>query len=171
MIEFRLIRARINREQQFALLHLLAFLEMNLVEITADARPQLDGFRRFEPPDVFVPFDDFARHGLNDGNGGRWWSRWLRAFSATREKRADQKSGECEPAVRSHGFHSFACMCASTSHNSLSTPRDTSVNRSAVSASPALAAVSMASRVVVANMARALDNAATCFCPDVKFSG
>src|SRR5882672_7294722 len=111
MIEFCLIRARINREQQVTLLDFLAFLEMNLVEITADARPHFDGLRRFEPPDVFVPLDYFARHGLNDGNGGRRWSRWLRAFSATREKRADQKSGECEPAVRSHGFHSFWVLC------------------------------------------------------------
>ena len=45
MIEFCLIRARINREQQIALLDLLSFLEMNLVEITADARPHLDGLR------------------------------------------------------------------------------------------------------------------------------
>ena len=38
VVEFRLIRPRIDREQEVALLHLLAFLEMNLVEITADAR-------------------------------------------------------------------------------------------------------------------------------------
>src|SRR2546427_2290438 len=71
MIELRLIWARINREQQVALLDFLAFLEMNLVEVTADARPDFDSFRRFEPPDVFVPLDHFACDRLNDRNNGR----------------------------------------------------------------------------------------------------
>ena len=70
-IVLRLIRARINREQQIALLHLLAFLEVHLVEITVDARSDFDGLRRFEAPDVFVPLDNLARNRLNDGHDGR----------------------------------------------------------------------------------------------------
>src|SRR6185369_14258818 len=101
-IEFCLIRARVNRDQKIALLDRFALLEMDLVEITADARPDFDGCRRFQPPDVFVPLDDFALDGLDNGHDGRRW-RWLGMFSATREQRADQKDQEREQAVRLHG--------------------------------------------------------------------
>jgi len=66
---------------------------------------------------------------------------------------------------------SVACACASTSQSSLSMPRETSVNKSAVSASPALLAVSIARRVLAPQFASALDNAATCFCPEAKSNG
>src|SRR6185369_16494960 len=119
---------------------------------------------------VFVPLDDFALDRLDYGHDG-WWRRLLGMFSATREQRADQKDWELDQTVRLHGFYSFDCAWASTNHSSLSTPRETSVNKSAVSASPALAAVSMAARVVVPNFASALDNEETCLCPDVRSSG
>ena len=63
---------------------------------------------------------------------------------------------------------SIACACASTSQSSLSMPRETPVNKSAVSASPALLAVSIARRVLAPQFASALDNAATCFCPEAR---
>src|SRR6185503_9624786 len=68
-------------------------------------------------------------------------------------------------------FHSFACACASTNQSSLSAPRETSVNKSAVSASPASLASSMAVRALAPNFASALDNAATCSLPEEMFSG
>jgi hypothetical protein len=90
MIELRLIRPGVNREQEVALLHLLAFLEMNLIEIPADARTHFNGLRRFEPPDILVPLNHIARDRLNDGNSGRR-SGGRGMLSAAREQESDQK--------------------------------------------------------------------------------
>src|SRR5882762_6709329 len=67
--------------------------------------------------------------------------------------------------------HSFDCECASTIQSNLSTPREISVNRSAVSASPDFPAVSMAARVVAANSASEAANLATCSFPDNTSKG
>ena len=72
---------------------------------------------------------------------------------------------------RSTGSQSVACPCASTSQSSLSMPRETPVNKSAVSASPALLAVSMAVRVVAPKVASALDKAAMWDFPEEASSG
>src|SRR5262245_438640 len=77
---------------------------MDLIEITADARPDFDGCRRFQPPDVFVPLDDFALDGLDNGHNGRRW-RWLGMFSATGEQRANRKREECQNTARFHRFN------------------------------------------------------------------
>src|SRR5262245_38821751 len=113
---------------------------MHLIQLTAHARPHFDGFRRFKSADVFIPFDNVPGSGLNDGDGGRG-RRLLSVLSTTHEQQANREGGECEQANCSHGFHSLACACASTNQSNLSTPREISVNKSAVSASPALAAV------------------------------
>src|SRR6185503_12434594 len=88
-VVFRLIRTTINCEQQIAFLDLLAFLEMNLVKIAADARADFDGLRRFEPSDVFVPFDNLALDWLHDGDSRRLRSDAGFGLAASSAKQCD----------------------------------------------------------------------------------
>ena len=67
--------------------------------------------------------------------------------------------------------HRSACRCASTNHSHLSMPRETSVNRSAVSRSPSSLASSMAFRAALPNAARADDSASTWLRPSTAFAG
>ena len=64
-------RARIDHEQQIALLDDLAFLEMHRFEIAADARPDFHRIDRRQTARVLVPFGDFAHDGLGDVDLGR----------------------------------------------------------------------------------------------------
>jgi len=59
---------------------------------------------------------------------------------------------------RELGFNPWIARVPSTNQSSLSTPRETSVNRSAVSASPAFAAVPIAVRANTSNVASAADS-------------
>src|SRR5207302_6521232 len=64
-----------------------------------------------------------------------------------------------------------ACKCASTNHSHLSMPRDTSVNKSAVSRSFSSLAWSMALRADLPNAARAEDSASTWLRPSTALAG
>src|SRR5204863_3152975 len=90
-VEFRLIWAWINREQQIALLDLLALLEMHLVEITAHARPQLDGLRGFETSDIIVPLDDLTGDRLDDRNNRRRRSGLCGMLSTACHQQSDRE--------------------------------------------------------------------------------
>jgi hypothetical protein len=57
--------------------------------------------------------------------------------------------------------HRSSCKCVSTNHSHLSMPRETSVNRSAVSRSPRSLASLMAFRAALPNVASAVDRAST----------
>src|SRR5262249_39813713 len=63
------------------------------------------------------------------------------------------------------------CRCASTNHSHLSMPRDTSVNRSAVSRSRRSLAWSMPFRAAEPNAASAKDSASTWLQPSTAFAG
>src|SRR5262249_14671586 len=104
-IELGLIRTPINGEQQVALLHFLALLEGNLVEVAAHACADLDGLGRFKPASVFVPLNNLTLDRTDDRNGGRRWTRRLTLVSATGEQRANRKREEYEKTARFHGFN------------------------------------------------------------------
>src|SRR5262249_10784171 len=88
------------------------------------------------------------------------------------------RDGECEleTVPEQCVFHGVvpqrsAWRGASTNTSHLSIPRDTSVNRSAVSRSPSSLAWSMPFRAAAPNAARADDSASTCPRPSTAFSG
>ena len=64
----RLVGPLVDGEQQIALLDDRAVLEMDLVEIAADARADGDLVDRLEAPDELVVLDDFAHDRLGDGD-------------------------------------------------------------------------------------------------------
>src|SRR6266478_3916506 len=65
------------------------------------------------------------------------------------------------PPPHSFADHRSACRWASTNHSHLSTPREISVNMSAVSRSPSSSAWSMPLRADLPNAAKADDSAST----------
>src|SRR5262249_9145997 len=67
LIERVLERPLVDREKQIALLDELSVLEMDFVEISRNARPNLDRIYRRESPDIFVVVDDSAFHRFGDG--------------------------------------------------------------------------------------------------------
>ncbi len=95
-VEFRLIRARINRQQEVAFLHFLALLEMHLVEITTNAGSDFNGFRRFEPSDVIIPFNNLARDWLDDGNDRRRRSGLGGLLPAASRQQSSRKRSNCK---------------------------------------------------------------------------
>src|SRR5438874_10797407 len=107
MIEFCLIRTPINREQQVPLLHFLALLEMDLVEITVDARSDFNAFRGFEASNIIIPLDHFALDRLDNGHD-RWWRSGLRRRLATAPD--EQPERECKSAQRMVGFHGLGSV-------------------------------------------------------------
>ena len=81
------------------------------------------------------------------------------------EPRVRDRRGCCVRRQRS------ACKCASTNQSHLSMPRDTSVNRSAVSRSPRSLVSSMAFRASLPKAARAEERASTWLRPSAILSG
>ena len=67
-------RPAIDGEEQVALLHQLAVLEVDGVEIARDARAHLDGVDGDEAADILVVVGDqpLGRLGDRDLRGGRW---------------------------------------------------------------------------------------------------
>src|SRR5687767_6116833 len=86
---------------------------MDLVEITADARSDFHGLRRFESPDVFVPLNNLAGDWLDNGHdrrrGGLWG--W---FPAARQQQSSQERSNSEQGVRLHGKHGCFIFCRQT---------------------------------------------------------
>jgi hypothetical protein len=80
---------------------------MNLVEIAADARPDLHALRRFKPTDVFVPLDDLARDGHYDGNGWWWWRGLCGVLSCNPSAMSRSKARQTQPDIL------ISCDCRS----------------------------------------------------------
>jgi hypothetical protein len=83
--------ARVDDEEQIALLDELPVLEVNLRQIAADPRAHLDRFRRHELAGVLVPVDDLAHQRRTDRHRG-WCSR-LRRRPMRLAKGADRCDG------------------------------------------------------------------------------
>src|SRR5690606_20348049 len=62
--EGALERTWVDRVEKITLLDELAVLEVDLVEITRNARADIDGFDGIKAPRVLVPFDDRLHDGL-----------------------------------------------------------------------------------------------------------
>ncbi|MNT16388.1 hypothetical protein D3C72_1514880 [compost metagenome] len=66
-------RTRIQREQQLALAHEVAVLEVDRLDVAADAGAHVDRARRFKSAGDFVPVDDLTDqrrgHGHRRGLG------------------------------------------------------------------------------------------------------
>lgn len=111
MVEFRLVRARINRKQEVACLHLLALLEMNLVEIATNAGSDFNGLRRFEASDILVPLDHLASDWLDDGNDRRRRSGLRGVLPAAGHHQSDQeRSDSKQVGLLSWGVQGFHCV-------------------------------------------------------------
>ncbi len=100
LLERGLERPLVDGEQQIALLHQLAVLEMDGLEIAGNARAHFDGIDRDEAADIFVLVGDRALHRL--GHGDRRRGRrggLLRGLAAGGERqrkhepRADARGG------------------------------------------------------------------------------
>ena len=91
LIQRALERARIDGEQEIALLHVLAVGEHDLGEIAGDAGAHLDGFDRGKAAGELIPLDDLAGDGLADGElgSGSFRGRLLGAAAETRERRSN----------------------------------------------------------------------------------
>src|SRR5881227_3977679 len=68
-------------------------------------------------------------------------------------------------------LHRSACRCASTNQSHLSTPRETSVKRSAVSASESSLERSISARTSLPNALRTAESASTCSRPSPRLTG
>ena len=92
LIKGVLERAFVDGEQEIALLHDLAVLEMHLVEVAGHARAHLDRIDRDEPADIFVLVDDGALDGLGDRHRRRWRRGLFLGLAAAHKERhqADQ---------------------------------------------------------------------------------
>jgi len=64
-------RTRVQGEQQLALAHEVAVLEVDRLDVAADARPYVDRARRLEAAGEFVPVDDLLRQGRGHRDGRR----------------------------------------------------------------------------------------------------
>ena len=71
LVERVLERPLVDGEQQVALVHQLAVLEMHAVEIAGDARAHLHGVHGDEAADIFVIVGDRLLHRLGHGHGRR----------------------------------------------------------------------------------------------------
>jgi len=104
--ERRLEWPAVNGEQRIALLDDLSVLELDLVEIAGDARPDLDHVDRNKAPDIFVVVGHRLLHGLRDRHGGRGRSRLLRRLSAAskRERKNKQEGKTRRQQLRHRSF-------------------------------------------------------------------
>ena len=80
--------------KQIALVDDRAILEVDLVEIAADAGPDRHFVDRLEPPDELVVLDDFAHDGLGNRDDGEILLRGRLPV----EKHASQQSGQQDSA-------------------------------------------------------------------------
>jgi hypothetical protein len=98
-------RARIDAEQEIPLLDIAALLEMNLVDESADAGADLDGFGGRKAAGEFIPFMDQLWDGVGDGNGGSGggYGRDGVGFAATGRQESEGREEGDKGSERVHG--------------------------------------------------------------------
>src|SRR5262249_28252058 len=102
LIERVLERPLVDREEQIALLDELSILEVNFVEISRNARPNLDGIYRRESTDIFVVVDDGALHRLRDRDRRRRRAASLLLLLATTCNQSRKRKHGRGPARATH---------------------------------------------------------------------
>src|SRR6185295_8330750 len=91
-LEVRLVRARVDDGERFALLDGLAFAKQHTVDVSGDSRPHLDRIYSLEAADVLIPIGDLAGQDLRDLDAGRWRLRRVSGLAAT----SDAHERRCE---------------------------------------------------------------------------
>src|SRR5205823_7392761 len=72
------IRPRIELEEDIPLLDQGPFLEVDLLQVAPDVRPDLDGLHRGDAGGEVGVVGDLPLHGVTDRDRGRWGRRCLR---------------------------------------------------------------------------------------------
>ena len=94
MAQRGLVGARIDQEEEIALVDDRAVLKVDRLQVAAHPRADLDRIDGVEARRELVPLGDLARDGLDDLHLRRWWRR-RRPCAARRE---DEHGGqECPP--------------------------------------------------------------------------
>ncbi len=103
LIECGTKRPLVEREQEIARLHELAVGEVHLLEITGDARTNLDCIHGDEAAYVFVAIDELLANRIGDGHLRRRRCR-RRALAAAGEQKGQRNCGAEGRGRAMHGL-------------------------------------------------------------------